>query len=144
MGGSARSQAEAQARKASAAQTRSFMASASLVRLRAFGLHRIEVCCGPMRVALGADEDTHLITAIRRWLEERGHVVTRFGRAAGVDEPWAITALEIADGVVAGRNDCGIVCCFTGTGVSIAANKVRGSGRHSVATRRPHAARAME
>lgn len=79
-----------------------------------------------MRVALGADEDTHLITAIRRWLEERGHAVTRFGRAAGVDEPWAITALEIADGVVAGRNDCGIVCCFTGTGVSIAANKVRG------------------
>ena len=79
-----------------------------------------------MKVALGADENTHLVGIIARHLEERGHAVTRFGSAGGVAEPWAKTALEVADGVARGSHDFGVVCCWTGTGVSIAANKVKG------------------
>jgi ribose 5-phosphate isomerase B len=79
-----------------------------------------------MKIALGADEDTHLVGAIRRWLEQLGHEVVGHGAAAGVSEPWGRTALDVAEGVAAGRYALGVVCCWTGTGVSIAANKVPG------------------
>ncbi len=79
-----------------------------------------------MKIALGADEDTHLVGSIRRCLEEQGHEVVSFGAARGTSEPWAKTADEVAEAVAAGRFDFGVVCCWTGTGVSIAANKVRG------------------
>jgi ribose 5-phosphate isomerase B len=67
-----------------------------------------------------------LVSAIRRHLEERGHQVERFGAAAGKQEPWAETALSVADRVAKREFDLGVVCCWTGTGVSIAANKVSG------------------
>ena len=79
-----------------------------------------------MRIALGSDEDTHLVAAIALELERRGHTVSRFGAAAGKAEPWAETALAVAESVARGEFDSGVVCCWTGTGVSIAANKVRG------------------
>jgi len=79
-----------------------------------------------MKVALGADENTHLVGAVAAHLEGLGHEVTRFGAAAEVAEPWATTALRVAEEVAGGRFDFGIVCCWTGTGVSIAANKVPG------------------
>lgn len=79
-----------------------------------------------MRVALGADEDTNLVSALRRHLEDKGHEVTLFGAAAQVSEPWADTAVRVADAVAAGQHEFGVVCCWTGTGVSIAANKVPG------------------
>ncbi|GMV11919.1 MAG: RpiB/LacA/LacB family sugar-phosphate isomerase [Polyangiaceae bacterium] len=79
-----------------------------------------------MKIALGADEDTHLVGSIRGWLEQQGHEVVPHGAAVGVSEPWAKTALDVAEGVAARRFDLGVVCCWTGTGVSIAANKVPG------------------
>lgn len=79
-----------------------------------------------MKIALGADEDTHLVGSIRGWLEQQGHEVVGHGAAVGVSEPWAKTALDVAEGVAAGRFELGVVCCWTGTGVSIAANKVPG------------------
>ena len=79
-----------------------------------------------MRVALGADENTHLISAIAEHLEKAGHRVTRYGAAAEATEPWATTAIRVAEDVAAAEHDLGIVCCWTGTGVSIAANKVPG------------------
>lgn len=79
-----------------------------------------------MKIALGADEDTHLVGAVRSWLEAQGHEVVRYGAAAGVSEPWGKTALDLAGEVAAARFDFGVVCCWTGTGVSIAANKVPG------------------
>ena len=79
-----------------------------------------------MRIALGSDDDTHLVAEISRELERRGHSVERFGAAAGKAEPWAATALTVAESVARGEFDSGVVCCWTGTGVSIAANKVPG------------------
>jgi ribose 5-phosphate isomerase B len=80
-----------------------------------------------MRVALGADEDLPLVNAVAVYLEERGHLVTRYGAAGGTSEPWAATAEEVAGRVVREEADLGVVCCWTGTGVSIAANKVQGA-----------------
>lgn len=79
-----------------------------------------------MRIALGADDNVHLVGEMARYLEEAGHTVARFGAATGTKEPWARTAVAVAEEVAAGSADLGVVCCWTGTGVSIAANKVPG------------------
>jgi ribose 5-phosphate isomerase B len=79
-----------------------------------------------MRIALGADDRAQLVDAIAEHLLTAGHHVTRFGRAADVDEPWGETARRVGEAVANRSHDWGIVCCFTGTGVSIAANKVPG------------------
>jgi ribose 5-phosphate isomerase B len=79
-----------------------------------------------VRIALGADDRTRLVDRMVELLEARGHTVTRFGRAADEDEAWGPTAVRVARAVAARDADLGVVCCWTGTGVSIAANKVPG------------------
>jgi len=80
-----------------------------------------------MRVALGADENLPLIVDIVRYLEERGHQVDRFGAASsGKQEAWARVAASVGEAVARSDYDFGVVCCWTGTGVTIAANKVPG------------------
>ena len=79
-----------------------------------------------MRIALGADDSTRVVDAIFDVLTSSGHQVTRFGKAAGEDEAWAATGRRVAEAVAAGQHDLGVVCCWTGTGVSMAANKVAG------------------
>jgi ribose 5-phosphate isomerase B len=79
-----------------------------------------------MLIALGADDAAHLVEVIAELLTKSGHVVTRFGAAAGEPEAWASTARRVAESVARGDHELGVVCCWTGTGVSIAANKVPG------------------
>jgi ribose 5-phosphate isomerase B len=79
-----------------------------------------------MRIALGADDSTRLVDAIAEFLAAAGHQVTRFGKAAGEDEAWSNTGRRVAQAVSSGEQERGVVCCWTGTGVSIAANKVPG------------------
>ena len=79
-----------------------------------------------MRIALGADDSTRVVDAIAGYLQSAGHQVTRFGKAAGQDEAWADTGRRVAQAVAAGEHELGVVCCWTGTGVSIAASKVPG------------------
>src|SRR5215217_3366583 len=75
-----------------------------------------------MRVAFGTDERTHLADDIAAALAAAGHeVVLRLE-----DEPWPDVGRRVGEAVAAGQADRGVVCCWTGTGVSIAANKVRG------------------
>lgn len=80
-----------------------------------------------MRVALGSDEATELTTALERDLRERGHEVVLFGiLGPGKDDNWANAGRTVGEAVASGQCDMGVVCCWTGTGVSIAANKVPG------------------
>ena len=75
-----------------------------------------------MRVAFGTDERTPLADEITAALAAAGHeVVLRLE-----DEPWPDVGRRVGELVAAGEADRGIVCCWTGTGVSIAANKVPG------------------
>jgi len=78
-------------------------------------------------IALAADELTGVAGIVAGELERRGHRVLRHGalaETAPVDWAWAseAAARDVADG----RAEQGIVCCWTGTGASIAANKVVG------------------
>lgn len=75
-----------------------------------------------MRVALGTDEHSALTAAIANHLSEAGHAVEVLADPA----PWPDVGRVVGEAVATGRADCGVVCCWTGTGVSIAANKVAG------------------
>ena len=80
-----------------------------------------------MRIALGSDESTELTAALERDLRERGYDVFLIGAlATGDDDAWPSVGRRVGEAVA--RGDCayGVVCCSTGTGVSIAANKVAG------------------
>jgi len=81
-----------------------------------------------MRIAIGSDSATELTEALTAELIARGHELQPFGPLtrgdAGCD--WPLVAAQVARAVSEGRADEGIVCCWTGTGVSIAANKIAG------------------
>jgi ribose 5-phosphate isomerase B len=81
-----------------------------------------------MRIALGSDEKNALTDALIVELRARGHEVALFGAIAPDDAQvdWPLTSGRAAEAVARGDADEAIVCCWTGTGASIAANKIRG------------------
>ena len=79
-----------------------------------------------MKLSLGADERLHIVEVTIKYLTEKGHEVTWYGPEPGATQPWPDVARRVAEDVAAGRADEGILFCWTGTGVSIAANKVAG------------------
>lgn len=65
--------------------------------------------------------------AVVAWLRSAGHeVVDSGGGVADGTAAWPEVGRAVAEAVAGGVADAGVVCCWTGTGVSIAANKVRG------------------
>ena len=78
------------------------------------------------RIAVGSDSHHPIPDAIAGWLEEGGFSVIRCGAVDAADTPWPEAAEQVARLVAQGVAEAGIVCCWTGTGVSIAANKVPG------------------
>ncbi len=79
-----------------------------------------------MRVVLGSDEKTALTDAVVADLEARGAQVQLVGPPAGDGGEWADVGREVGERVARGDADTGVLFCWTGTGASIAANKVRG------------------
>ena len=74
-----------------------------------------------MRVLLGADEARSVIETVAARFREKGHDVTVLAVTT-----WGPMATEVAGRVAKQEFECGVVCCWTGTGASIAANKVTG------------------
>lgn len=80
-----------------------------------------------MRIALCSDEPYPVHALVRAHLEARGHEVVGFGAiASGGEEPWASVAEQAARAVASGDCDEGVFFCWSGTGISMAANKVAG------------------
>src|SRR4051794_41018326 len=80
-----------------------------------------------MRIAVSADERTGVADAVVAELRARGHQPLLHGALSGAGrDDWAWASEAAARDVAEGRAEQGIVCCWTGTGASIAANKVRG------------------
>ncbi len=81
-----------------------------------------------MKIAVGSDERTHLTDSVIEELRKRGHELILFGPLAenDPDVDWPLTSSRTAEAVATGQADEGIVFCWTGTGASIAANKVAG------------------
>ena len=79
-----------------------------------------------MHIAFGADEQTHLTDVLVADLRRRGHVVSVHGPPGGEALGWAEVAGAVAEQVAAGTAEQAVLCCWTGTGVTIAANKLPG------------------
>ena len=80
-----------------------------------------------MRIAVAADERTGIADAVVAALRERGHEPVVHGALAeGERADWAWCCEAAARDVAEGRAQQAVVCCWTGTGASIAANKVPG------------------
>jgi ribose 5-phosphate isomerase B len=75
-----------------------------------------------MRVAFGTDETTPVTDDLKQELVRLGHAVLV------VADPlrWAEAGRAVGEAVASGQADVGIACCYTGTGVTMAANKVPG------------------
>ncbi len=80
---------------------------------------------GGMRISVSSDERTDVAEAVVEELRRRGHEPVLHGALDESErDDWAWASEAAARDVADGRAEQGIVCCWTGTGASIAANKV--------------------
>lgn len=75
-----------------------------------------------MRLAFATDEENEATSSLISHLRHNGHEVEVLVPGA----EWPEVGRAVGEAVAGGRTEAGIVCCHTGTGVSIAANKVPG------------------
>lgn len=80
-----------------------------------------------MKIALTSDEPYPIHDYLIAALDKRGHEVVPFGSILSrADVPWPTAARDAALAIAKGECDEGIFLCWSGTGISIAANKVKG------------------
>ena len=79
-----------------------------------------------MKLAVSTDERTHLVDAILEELQKRGHEVEYFGPEPGKEADWPEVTLQAVEQVARSEANEAIVMCWTGTGCTLAANKVPG------------------
>ncbi|MFG1924220.1 RpiB/LacA/LacB family sugar-phosphate isomerase [Cryptosporangium sp. NPDC048952] len=79
-----------------------------------------------MRIAFAADDSNECVEAVRAYLEKNHDVAVH-------QAPWPLMSRSVAEAVVAGNADYGVLMCWTGTGTAIAANKVPGARAATVA-----------
>ena len=79
-----------------------------------------------MRIAIGSDEKTHLTSAVAKDLRERGHTLQLHGALSAGESLWPAVGQAVGEQIASGKCREGILFCWTGTGVCIAANKVPG------------------
>ncbi len=83
-----------------------------------------------MKITVSSDEHSPLVDAVIDEIEKRGHQVEYFGPRPGDSaseaNDWPLVTVQAAARVADGRADQAVVMCWTGTGASLAANKVAG------------------
>lgn len=82
-----------------------------------------------MKLVVASDEKTHLTNSVISYLKKKGHELTLLGDLIDKKKrwKWVDIGVEAAKKVVSDKVDFGIVFCWSGTGISIAANKVKGA-----------------
>ncbi|MGI9534183.1 MAG: RpiB/LacA/LacB family sugar-phosphate isomerase [Thermodesulfobacteriota bacterium] len=79
-----------------------------------------------MKIAVGSDEKNHLTDFVIDELKKMNFDLVLYGPLEEDDIQWTDVAEKVATKVASGQCDQGILFCWTGTGCSIAANKVPG------------------
>ncbi|MBR31317.1 MAG: galactose isomerase [Spirochaetaceae bacterium] len=79
-----------------------------------------------MRIIFSSDDYGNLVPAIREAVQKAGHECLYIGPGPGEEKDWPDVTSEAAARVASGEFHEGIVMCWTGTGATIAANKVQG------------------
>ncbi len=80
-----------------------------------------------MKIAVGSDMEATVLRLAVEELRKRGHEVIPFGALVTKNAPWPKVAMEAARYVAEGKADQAVLFCWTGTGISMAANKIRGA-----------------
>jgi len=93
-----------------------------------------------MKIAIGNDHvAVELKEHIKKYLEDKGHTVVDFGTNSAERTDYPIYGKRVADAVVSGECERGVLICGTGVGISLAANKVHGI--RAVVCSEPYSAR---
>ena len=80
-----------------------------------------------MKIALGADHKGYeLKEKVKKYLMDLGHQVTDFGTDSTESVDYPDFGFKVAESVAKGDADFGITVCWTGNGMNIVANKVKG------------------
>ena len=80
-----------------------------------------------MKIAIGNDHVAlDMKNHIKSYLEAKGHTLVDFGAHSTERTDYPIYAKKVADSILSGECELGILICGTGIGISIAANKVDG------------------
>jgi ribose 5-phosphate isomerase B len=79
-----------------------------------------------MKLAIGSDMACNLSQVVCDHIRQQGHEIMLFGALSGATADYVDAARGVAEAVADGRCQQGLIFCFTGTGVTIIANKVRG------------------
>lgn len=83
-----------------------------------------------MHIAVSSDEHTELVDFVLKTLQQRGYETSYFGPQADTESSdatdWPVVTVQAVERVIQGEADEAIVMCWTGTGASLAANKVNG------------------
>jgi ribose 5-phosphate isomerase B len=80
-----------------------------------------------MKIGIGADHrGIKLKSAIKTYLEKKNYRIKDYGTHSAAPVDYPDIALELAQDVAAGRSKFGILLCYTGQGMAMAANKVPG------------------
>ena len=79
-----------------------------------------------MKIAVGSDMDMPVARIVVDELHKLDHEVAVFGALVSTPAPWPKVAIEVAERVASGSFDQAVLFCWTGTGICMAANKVKG------------------
>jgi ribose 5-phosphate isomerase B len=79
-----------------------------------------------MKIVVASDEKTYLTDFVVEYLKSRDHELILLGPLISEELPWTLVSEQLGDMVANNEADEGILFCYTGTGASIAANKVPG------------------
>lgn len=81
-----------------------------------------------MKILVASDEKTNVTDVVLVYLKEKGHEVSVCGALVSDDKKWhwAEISQEAGEKVAKGEFDMGVFFCWSGTGTSMAANKVKG------------------
>ena len=79
-----------------------------------------------MKLVVASDEKTHLTDFVVDYLKKKGHKVTLLGDLVEKNGKWVEIGQEAAKKVTSGKANQGVLFCWSGTGICMAANKVKG------------------
>lgn len=80
-----------------------------------------------MKIAIANDHSAvDMKNHIKKYIEAKGYEMVDFGTNSNESCDYPVYGKKVADAIVSGECDLGVLICGTGIGISLAANKVKG------------------